>query len=395
MQRGLSPALSWTTLGAFTIVVGCLAQGTDKDTTAVSAGVSDVLAAAGPEVVLPAIASFLVEIDALEVALEAWEAGGAPQSDVGSIQAQFTAAMLAWQELEVMQIGPAGSSLTAVAGADLRDEIYSWPTINACRVDQETVEAEWDSADFFEANLVNSYGLDALEYILWDDLDNDCPSQVDINVNGTWDALGDDGVIANRAAFARALAAQLRAQGEALQAAWDPDGDDFSGKLALANAATPYASEQEALNAIFDAMFYLEKTTKDRKLAHPLGEQDCGTETCPEDVEHLYSGLGAAAIEANLLGFQALFTGGGGYGFDDLLVEVGHGDLAEEILTDIDDALALAATITAPLDELIETSPGEVQALHDAVKDICDDLKGDLATVLVLEIPAEAAGDAD
>ena len=34
-----------------------------------------------------------------------------------------------------MQLGPAGSSLSAVAGADIRDEIYSWPTINPCRID--------------------------------------------------------------------------------------------------------------------------------------------------------------------------------------------------------------------------------------------------------------------
>lgn len=389
MNRGLSPALSWATLSALTVIVGCLTQGTDTDKAAISVGVSDVLAATGPEVVLPAVEAFLAEVDALEAAL------ADTQRDTATTRDQFAAVMLAWQELEVMQIGPAGSSLDTIAGADLRDEIYSWPTINPCRVDQETVEADWDSADFFEANLVNSYGLDALEYLLWDDLDNDCPSQVDINADGTWGALGDEGVAQNRADFARALTAQLRVHGEALHTAWSADGDDFSGQLALTNPASPYSSEQEALNAVFDALFYLETATKDRKLAHPLGEQDCSTETCVEDVEHLYSGLGAAAIEANLLGFESLFTGGAGFGLDDLLVEVGHGDLSEQILADLAAAQAAAAAITVPLDEAIEAQPADVQALHDAVKLVCDALKGDLATVLVLEIPAEAAGDND
>ena len=35
------------------------------------------------------------------------------------------------------QLGPAASALTT-GGEGLRDEVYSWPTVNPCRVDQET-----------------------------------------------------------------------------------------------------------------------------------------------------------------------------------------------------------------------------------------------------------------
>jgi len=397
MLNELRPSLSWMTIGTLAVVVGCLTQD-PKDTTSVSIGVSDVLAAVGPEVVLPTAERFLVEVDALEITLADWESSlDSTDRDAAQLaaQEQWAATMLAWQELEVMQLGPAASSLAALGGADIRDEIYSWPTVNTCRVDQETVEEDWDSSDFFTSNLVNSYGLDALEYILWASADNACPAQVDINTDGSWDNLGEAGVRANRAAFARALAADLRSQGEALHTAWSPDGGDFSGQLALEADTGPYASEQEALNAVFDALFYLETETKDRKLAHPLGGADCGLDACPDDVEHLDSGLGVAAIEANLLGFQALFTGGAGFGFDDLLAEVGHGDLSDQVLADLDTALAAAAALDGPLDALITDQPDDVQALHDAVKAVSDVLKGDLATVLVLEIPAEAAGDND
>ncbi|MFT4979896.1 MAG: putative lipoprotein, partial [Myxococcota bacterium] len=244
-------------------------------------------------------------------------------------------------------------------------------------------------------NLVNSYGLDALEYLLWAGPGNDCPSQVDINADGTWDALGADNIEQNRAAFARTISTELSRQAAALKDAWSPDGGDFSGQLTLETAGGPYSSEQEALDALFSALFYVEIATKDRKLAVPLGLQDCSTETCPEDVEHRYSGLGAAAVEANLLGFRDLFTGGAGFGLDDLLVDLGHGDLSIQILADLDVALAAAAVIEAPLDEAIASQPDAVLALHDAIKMVADALKGDLATVLMLEIPAEAAGDND
>ena len=60
-----------------------------------------------------------------------------------------------------------------------------------------------------------------------------------------------------------------------------------------------------------------------------------------------------------------------------------------------DQALDRVQGLEDPLSVLVQESPEDVQALHDDVKAIADLLKGDLATVMVLEIPAEAAGDND
>ena len=367
------------------------------DDTAAAATASDLLAAVGPQVILPALSDFAAEVDALEVALTAWQDAvddGEGAEALIDAQAQWLSTMAAWEMLEIMQIGPAGSSLTAVAGEDLRDEIYSWPTINPCRIDQETAYEQWSSASFFTENLVNSYGLDALEHTLFAGLDNTCPGQVDINADGTWDSLGDFGVQANRAAFSLALTSHISAQTSTLITRWSEDGDNFSAQLALA-VDSPYASEQEALNAVFDALFYLETVTKDQKLATPLGYVDCGDTLCPDEVEGLVSGSGAAAIAANLAGFRMLFTGGEGIGFDDLLTDLGHGDLATQILTDLDTAESTATSITMPLDEAVIDQTADVEALYNDVKTVTDALKGDLATILVLTIPSEAAGDND
>lgn len=402
MVRTAGSARSWLLLGGLGLAVAVNPAGCGTEGPAGSGSVDadlllEVLRAVGPEVVLPGLGRFLTEASALADAVSAWEQAvqtGTGEAEQAAAQEAWLATFATWQELELMQLGPAASSLTAAGGEDLRDEIYSFPTVSGCRVDQQTVEGGWEEADFFTENLVNAYGLDAAEHLLFYDLDNDCPGQVSINEEGTWAALGDAGVRQQRSSYAGAVVDEVIRQGEVLEGAWSPEGDDFTGAVSL-EASSPYASEQEALNAIFDALFYLETQTKDRKLAQPLGLQECGEETCPEDVEALTSGAGLLAIEANLRGFRTLFTGGEGTGLDDLLVELGHADLSEQILGDTDAAIALAAGMEGDLDLLVETEPESVQDLHDAVKRVTDALKGDLATVLAVEIPSEAAGDND
>lgn len=392
---------SWLALGG--LAVGALAWqvacGPDAGDPALTGATAALLSGVGPEVVVPALAVFESDVEVLGEAVDAWQAalvaGGDGLAERGVAQDAWVIAMASWQRLELMQIGPAGSSLSAIGGQDLRDEIYSWPTTNPCRVDQETVAGGYAAPGFHEQGLVNTYGLDALETLLFSGPDNACPNQVDINSTGSWAALGEDGVAKARAAYAVAVVAGVVDTASRLSDAWDPSGGDFSGKLALTTAGSPYASEQEALNAVFDGLFYLETGTKDGKLAVPLGLQDCADESCPEAVELWASGTSLAAIEGNLLGFDALFSGGADGGFEACLEAAGHGDLAVEIRTKTDAALARVQGLEDPLSVLVVESPDEVRALHDDVKAVADLLKGDLATVMVLEVPAEAAGDND
>ena len=402
MARVAGRTISWGTLAGLSLLAATHPSACSPedagDGSVASAAVLEVLAEVGPRAVLPALDTFLAESALLVTATQAWSDALSADED-GSIekqaaQAQWMATMAAWQALEVMQLGPAASSLTAAGGEDLRDEIYSWPVVNPCRVDQETVLGEWDAPDFFSERLVNSYGLDALEQVLFAGADNACPSQVDINEDGSWAALGTDGVQRQRAAFAVALSAHVLDQGTALRERWDPAGGDFSGTLA--QGSTPYDDDIDALNAVFDALFYLETQTKDAKLATPLGLLDCDTETCPEAVELYTSGTSTAAILANLRGFRTLFSGADGYGMDDLLAELGHGDLATDILAGLDAAEAAALALgDQPLSEAIAQQPQAVTDLYTATKAVSDLLKGDLATVLVMQIPDEAAGDND
>ncbi len=375
---------SWVVLAGLTglaVAQACTRGGLDS---VLDSLIDDVLAAVGPEVVQPGLAEFQGKLALLEQELTDWQAlGGEPLE----ARAAWVEAMLAWQRVETWQIGPAGSSLSVIGGEDRRDEIYSWPTLNTCRVDQETTEGAWDQADFFSENLVNSYGLDALEHLLWAGPEHTCPSQV--GLDEAWDELGPQGLLSARQGFALALAGQLQVEAAALSARWE---EGFAEDMRASSDRSPYASQTEALNEVFAAMFYLDPMTKDRKLGLPLG---VGGEPAPEEVEGLASGQGAAFVAANLQGFSALFAGGGGAGLDDLLVEVGHGDLAEQVLTAASTAEASALAIELPLDEQIEQDAAPVQALYEQVDVVTDLLEGDVATVLTLTVPSEAAGDND
>jgi predicted lipoprotein len=390
---------SWALIGALAAaVVAWPACVSDKDTDPTSTTLADLLADLGPLVVEPAHADVIAATEALVTATAAWaEATGDGTTAREQAQQAWRTVMAAVQRAELMQLGPAGSALTTIGGEGLRDELYSWPTVNPCRVDQETIEAAWDSPTYFEDELVNSYGLDALEYLLFEpNGDNDCPIQVPINGDGTWAALGPDGVAAARAEHAQALAVHVHGVAQDLLARWQ---QTVSADLAAAatDESTTWSSSQEALQEVFRVLFYLETATKDAKVGLPLGVIDCTAPPCapdPELVESRWAGASAEHVAANLLGFRAMFTGGAGVGLDDLLVEAGHDELVSQMTAALD-AADTAATLDLTLSEALVDDPASAQALYDALKAVTDLLKQDIATALLLQVPEESAGDND
>ena len=75
--------------------------------------------------------------------------------------------MAAWQVVEVLRMGPAASSLTAVGGEDRRESIYSWPEVDRCPLDQITVAGGWAATGFFDTGDEEAYGLAAIEVLLF------------------------------------------------------------------------------------------------------------------------------------------------------------------------------------------------------------------------------------
>lgn len=311
-------------------------------------------------------------------------------------------AMAVWQTIEMMQVGPLGMPGVMMAGEGMRDEIYSWPTVNPCAIDQQLVAHGFSEDGYFTQKLVTLSGLDALEYVLFTtSSDNACPAPATINAQGEWAALSTEEVTRRRAGYAAALARDLRQKAERLRARYTTEGSGFrTALLEPGTAGSPYDSFAEVVDQIFAAMFYLELQVKDRKLAVPLGLHiDCASTSCPEQIESRASRRSMQNIRENLQAFQQIFSGDraddSGLGFADYLREVGADDLATTMSQNVDSALDLFTTSDVDLETLLTSDRARAEALHAAIKTITENIKSQMISVLNLEVPLEGAGDND
>jgi len=346
----------------------------------------------------PVAGNFLSACEALH---EACQAASQTMSDEAEENARtaWLDAMEQWQMLELVQLGPAGGQSSVVGGMDLRDEIYSWPFKNACRVDQETVEEAYLDVAAFRSELINVRGLDALELLLFvEDFENHCAQNSKLNTSGDWAALSSEAIAAQRMAYAESLSAILVDQAMALKNAW---ANGFGEALTTAGAGSDvFPTAQDALNSVSDALFYLDKVTKDMKLAEPAGISECDEESCPDALESLYAHASREHVLANLKGFHAVMSGGlpefeDRYGFVDLLYAVDAGGLAEQMLASTVEAIELVESVEGTFLEQLTADVEVVRAIHVAIKAITTPLKTEFLSIFDLEIPQRAASDND
>ena len=159
----------------------------------------------------------------------------------------YRQAMRAWSRAELFQFGPAASS-AEIAGKDtyqgkgLRDRIYAWPATARCRVEEEILRQTSD----FSRVLLSGRGLFALEYALFYEA-SDTACAATTRTAAEWAQLSPEQIEERKAAYAVAVANDIRSQVDALLAAWSSDGGDFRQVFV---SASGYPNEQEALNVL-------------------------------------------------------------------------------------------------------------------------------------------------
>jgi len=356
----------------------------------------DVLASIGQNVVVPLQDRFVGDAEALEQALAA-----ATPDNRDAARSAWETAMATWQQLEVMQFGPLGANITVMGGQDLRALTYSWPLLNRCEIDRRTVGEGHDDPDAIESTPGAPLGLWAIEYLLFsDNPDNNCTALDPLNSQGIWDDMADM-IPLRRVEYAAALATLVKRRADDLVEAWSPEGGNFIEELTNpGRSGAVYGSAQEGLNAVSDAMFYLEKETKDMKLAKPLGILGCSQAQCPDDLESPWAEWSKPHVLANLRAFQSAFHGGAAddpdaLGYDDLLIEMGAEDVADDMSAAIEEAISATEAVPGTFREALDANPLEMEAAHGAIQAVTDILKSDFISVLDLEAPDRAAGDND
>jgi predicted lipoprotein len=349
----------------------------------------------------PLIAGFSTKVQALKVMTTEYCASiddANEATEFSEAQQAWQETMDVWQQLEVMQFGPL---LTE------RDEFYSWPLNDSCKVDEEIVFALAPGYDITSGVTPARRGLDAFEYLIFNDsMGISCPAENTTPALTAWAAKDDAVKRLDRCNYAVMVSDDLVTRAAALSQAY-----------ANYDIASDEGSQHDAANLVSDALFDIDKKTKDAKLSAVLPATSGGTFN-PDGLEFVYADAAREAVYNNLIGALAIMKGtSGNGGLRDYLVAAGQSALADEMIAELNTAIssssdteitqsfrAIMTAATGPNDvstcinadaETAATDLEKLCSLDDEVKAFTDDLKGQFVLTLGFTTPSDAEGDND
>jgi predicted lipoprotein len=234
--------------------------------------------------------------------------------------------------------------------------------------------------------------LSAIEYLLfYESANSSCTA-----APAGWAALSADELAGRRRAYAAAAAHDVLARAGTLDDAWDPAKMNFVETMRTAGAGNAvYPTQQRAIESVGLGIFFLDRMVKDKKLGIPLGldleSPQCAVATPPANCyESSYAGRSLANLRANLDGVRRILegceAGNTGFGFDDLLDNIGASAGANHLRAVLAAAdAAVAAIEEADLPEALAVDKASVQTLRDAIGAIATFLKTEMYTLLGFE----------
>lgn len=304
--------------------------------------------------------------------------------------------MTTWQQLEVMQFGPVKSS---------RDDFYTWPLNDSCKVDEEVVFSLANDYDISTGVTPARRGLDGLEYLFFNtEMAISCAPENTTAALGNWDSKSDADKLEDRCGYAEKIAVDMVVRSQSLKTS-----------LTSFDIATSEGSLHEAANTVSDALFYIDKKTKDAKLSAQL-PQKAGETFKPDALEFEFTSYAKESIHNNLIGAKALLTANNNDGLTQYLIAAGQTSLATDMISKIDTAIASssnsaitdsfrnimtgtdATDVTACINAVSGSAVGNLEklcTLDDDIKSFTDDLKGQFVLTLSFTVPSDAEGDND
>lgn len=337
-------------------------------------------------------------------------------NNLASARSSWTALMLTWQKAEVFQFGP----VTDNSSRD-RNVIHGYGKstgLDTCLVDRNVIRAESEGFDISE--FVNSSrGLGTLEYLLFNEnLEHTCAANE--TETQAWNARPAGERQVARCNYAKLAASDMSNFAASILSDWTAQGDNF--RTELVQSANP----EEFLQGLSDAIFYIEKVTKDIKLGivtgiKQIGSGDdfCANAACPERVEFPYSTASLESIKTNLETFWDIYTGNEGSGFDDIISAAGMPQINQSFETDVTAAIEFVDSMIQSDTNLLDQaqtilSSAQAQqscansnsnpeaaevltacALHGLTKRISDRLRTDFILAVQVDLPAGAQADND
>jgi predicted lipoprotein len=299
---------------------------------------------------------------------------------------QWLAVMENVQQLEVMQFGLI---------KDARDSFYNWPLNDTCRVD---VQIASDPLANFDTIANGRRGLNAVEYILFKpEVQDSCSSFASVS---TWqDDNSPEEEKQARCGYAKRISADLVVTATALKA-----------ELVNYDITSEFTSLQTAANSISDALFYIDKQTKDAKIRDVIPQESAGSFNVGL-LESQFAFASTAHLKNNLIGAKAILEAG----LNDYLIASGQQSIATEMISTLDNAITnidaisgnmnTAITGASDVGACINTAANGIYdgnsdiesfcALQFNIKQFTDLLKEDFTMILSFSKPAIADGDND
>ena len=306
---------------------------------------------------------------------------------------------------EMHAVGPAMAN-----GAQLRNKISSYHDgpVSNCGIDEIAILNEAAGFDLSERP-ANQRGMGALDYLLFNkSLLHSCPPQA--STTSDWNELSESVRFEARCAAAKLLSADLASAASSLHDAWHPDEGDFITEF------TEEATVGQNFQSLTDAMFFLEEGAKDAKLGNPLGiVAACSSTTCPNMIQFPHSKLSLAAVDANVISFQALFDVNDETGFDVIIAERGFDEVSQRFIENTQVARSYMETIETDLNGQVDLVENGAEAdcmnaaanpdvaseglptctLYGLIKRVVDDMKIDFVTILNVNLPGGTRADND
>lgn len=290
-------------------------------------------------------------------------------------------------------------------------KLYSWPFLNQCAVDKDAVKYLSEKNIDIESMLFNQKGLGAIEYLIYEN-NTSCNLRAHPDMK-SWMDKSLTLRKKDRCEWALKLVDNFSANLLLAQQAWSAEKGNYAQNYLNTQK---FKSTAIAINQLTDSMSHIE-FLKDKRLGRPLGlHRECTAESCPEDVEHKFSGLGLVAIEAQLEGFKEVFFGldeesKKSFAVDDLLIKAGKVQIVEAMRIQINEALKnikklnnQGVSLQAEIEKMdlsackqtTKINRGvEICAIHQDVREVARLLKQDVLLALSLRAPPTHQGDND
>lgn len=279
-------------------------------------------------------------------------------------QAVWQEAYTQYLKVSMYNFGPAGEETIRKS---LVEEVATFP-VNVSRVIAKTQTENPNFGDFER----DSRGYLALDYLLFND-----------------DALNNLQSNANYRNYTLKVAEDIEKRLEQVNEQWKSYQTGF-----VTNNGTDAGSSTSALYNEFVKSY---EGLKNFKVGLPLGLRPGQSQSEPEKVEALYSGLSLEFIKVQFNEITNVWKGGSGLGFDDYLEKVEGGPTlavsTKEQISVIENELGQFSSATA-LSDLIRNDEAKVRSLHTELQKNTRFFKSELSSLLGIAITF-TSGDGD